>query len=150
MNPKPTTLKITTFIIAIGIAALFGASSFAAPITAMSCVSESTKSFVTIGISTELFPPAAPMRILAYDLVVGKLDANGKVASKLEYANESNMKIFDDDGGATDWVAKNVVVVPIADAKHTAGAVLVDVAKKKVTIVDADYETTETLDCLKN
>ena len=125
-------------------------SAEASPITAMSCVNPETKTFVTVGISTGLFAPAAPMRILEYRLTVGKLDGNGEVEKKTDFESESNAKVFDDDSEASEWVSKNVVVVPMTEGSRTLGAVLVDSGKKKVTLVDTDYETAETLDCLRN
>lgn len=128
-----------------------GAAS-AGPITALSCVNPSTKTFVTVGLSTDLFAPSAPDRILAYSMTVGKLAANGEVASSKLYEDETNMKIFPDDKYAYDFVSKNTVVVPMYDAatKKTTGAVLVEAGRKKVTVIDTDYETVEVLTCLRN
>ncbi len=140
------------FLAAILVSSLSIGAASAGPLTALSCVSQATKTFVTVGLSTDLFAPAAPERILAYSMTVGKLDANGEVASKKVYEDETNMKIFPDDAYAYDYVTKNTVVVPMVDtaSKQTTGAVLVEAGKKKVTVIDTDYETVETLTCLRN
>jgi hypothetical protein len=135
----------------VALSALLAASAQAGPITALACVNPKTGTSVTVGISTDLFAPSAPARILAYDLTVGKLGPNGEVVSEKSFHRQSNMKTFEDDAQAYTWVEKNTVVIPMTEGEDTSGAVLVDAANSKVTLIDTDYETTETfVDCDQN
>ena len=137
---------IATLLFSVG---LIG-SVHADPVTALSCVSKQTKTFATVGIKTGLFAPSAPQQILQYDVRVGKLGTNGEVKSESIYELESNMKIFDDADQAYAWVKSNTVVIALSEGKATHGSILVELAKKKITVIDTDYETIEVLDCLVN
>lgn len=140
MNPRLASLVF-------GLAAL--GSAQASPVTALSCVSPATKTFATVGIRTGFFAPST-QEILEYSVTLGKLAADGEVASRAEYEIESNLKIFDNASQAYAWVKANTVVIPLAGGKKTNGSILVDLAKKRVTVIDTDYETAETLDCIVN
>ena len=115
----------------------------------MSCVSPKSKTFATVGIKTGLFAPST-QQILQYDVTLGKLGANGEVATTKSYELESNMKIFDSAAGAYEWVKSNTVVIPLSEGRETTGSILVNLAKKKITVVDTDFETIETIDCIVN
>lgn len=124
-------------------------SANADPVTALSCVSGTTKAFATVGIKTGLFAPST-QQILQYDVRLGKLGAAGEVVSEKTYELESNMKIFDNAAQAFDWVMENSVVIPLSAGKFTSVTIVVERAKKKIVVVDLEYETIEVLDCLVN
>lgn len=137
------------FAFALGSAFGLLATAHADPITAMSCVSPPTNTFAVVGIKTGLFAPST-QQILQYDVRLGKFGHSGEVKTEERYELESNMKIFDTAASAYDWVKANTVVIPLDRTRHVSGAVLVNLAKKQVTVIDTDHETIETLDCLVN
>ena len=129
------------------LAPLFIASAGAAPLVALDCGKVATGNYATVEIETGLFAPAAPERILEYSVTLAKNPSDGDPASKKEYDDESNMKIFNDDAGAARWVKTNTVVIPLYDGSHEDGVILVDFAKKQITVIDTDAENSEVLAC---
>jgi len=140
-------MKTTLFSILVLAATVTAAH--ADPVTAMVCVSQKTGSFAVVGIKTGLFAPST-QHILQYEARVGKLSKTGEIATEKFYELESNMKIFDSSLQAYNWVIENTVVIPLTEEGKTHGTLLVDRGKKKVSVIDLDYETIETLDCLAN
>lgn len=124
-------------------------SAQAGPVTALACQNAATGNFATVGIRTELFAPST-QRILHYVVKTGKVVNGERVTNEKIYEAESNMKIFDSDEGAYEYIKANSIVIPLQGANALDSVLLVDSAKKQVSLIDPVYETIEVLDCLIN
>ncbi len=141
-----------TILAAVLLSATLLTSAHADPVAAATCVKKGSPTFLIVGISTGFFAPSQ-QKILDYDTTVGEFGPNGTVKTSKKYEQESNMKIFNDASQASQWVHSNTVVIPLideADHNRVTAVVLVDLAHRKATLVDADYEKLEVLDCQEN
>jgi hypothetical protein len=136
-------------ILAVLFAPLLVASAQAAPILSLDCGKVATGNYANVEIDTDLFAPAAPERILSWAVTLAKNPTNGDPASKKDYEDQSNMKIFNDDAGASAWVKTNTVIIPLYDNSHMDDVILVNAAQNQITVIDTDGETSQTLSCTK-
>lgn len=143
-------MKYATLLTSLLVSAATASIASAAPITALSCSNPATQRFVTVGIQTIDFMPSN-QKTLHYSVHMGEVVNGGStLQNETKYAQDSNMKIFDNDAQAVLYVMKNTIVIPLDSAGHLDAVLLVDREKKKVSIVDTNSETIETLTCLAN